>query len=137
MSFTWKWIQDLLTQGLSEAAIRRGAMLLAAARGWNHEKFADFIMFLYALPSDVLKQVEAFIGHSIVFGCEGTPPGATDSAGGHDPDLPEACNEFKAQLYMLRGAVMEELREDEELIASRTEKPKKGKKPAEPKTDDK
>lgn len=113
MSLTWLWIKTLLSTGLTEAAVRKGAEMLATARGWKVKEFADFVMFLYRLPADVLAQVESFIGHPIAFGAANTPPGVTDADGNPDPDLPECCNEFAAQIYMLRGAVMEEIADGE------------------------
>lgn len=128
MSFTWSWIKMLLTGGFNEAAIRRGAEMLAVARGWKPSEFGDFVMFLYHLPADVLLQVEAFVGHKITFAAPSAVPGATDIAGSHDPDLPDCCNEFAPQIFLLKGAVMEDINDGELETSEPKEETSKSKK---------
>lgn len=107
-SLLWSQILQIITGGFPAALIRQGAIWIARSRGWNEEAFVKFVLWLSTLPQEAILRAQDFLTHQINFGAPNTPPGATDTHGQHDPDLPEEFNEFYPQLLLLRGAIAEE-----------------------------
>lgn len=111
-SLLWSWIKSLLVNNLNEEIIRYGATIIGRALGYTDEanlaRFVRFIVFLSQQPASILRELEQFLGHPILFGAPNTPIGATSARGAHDPDLPYALNRYQDIVYQLRASVMYE-----------------------------